>query len=46
VDIRPNGEGKAPEKDDDTFRLDAVSTKVWSRMFDKIDRDAVGKQGQ
>jgi hypothetical protein len=33
-------------KDDDIFRLDAVSTKVCSRMFDKIDWDAVGKQNQ
>ena len=31
-------------KDDHTFRLDAVSTKVCSRLFDKIDWDAVGRQ--
>ena len=33
-------------KDDDTFRLDAVSTQVCSRLFDKIDWDAVGRQNQ
>lgn len=33
-------------KDDRTFRLDAVSPKVCSRLFDKIDWDAVGKQNQ
>jgi hypothetical protein len=31
-------------KDDDTFRLNAVSTRVCSRLFDKIDWDAVGRQ--
>jgi hypothetical protein len=33
-------------KDDDTFRLDAVSTQVCSRLFDKIDWEAVGRQNQ
>jgi hypothetical protein len=33
-------------KDDHTFRLDAASTKVCSRLFDKIDWDAVGRQNQ
>ena len=33
-------------KDDHTFRLDAASTKVCSRLFDKIDWDAVGTQNQ
>lgn len=33
-------------KDDHTFRLDAVPTKVCTRLFDKIDWDAVGRQNQ
>jgi hypothetical protein len=33
-------------KDDHTFRLDAVSTDVCSRLFDKIDWNAVGKQNR
>jgi len=33
-------------KDDDTFRSDAVSTLVCSRLFDKIDWNAVGNQNQ
>jgi hypothetical protein len=33
-------------KDDHAFRLDAVSTKVCSRLFDKIDWNAVGRQNQ
>jgi hypothetical protein len=31
-------------KDDDTFRLNAVSTQVCSRLFDKIDWDAILKK--
>ena len=33
-------------KDDHTFRLDAASKQVCSRLFDKIDWEAVGKQNQ
>jgi hypothetical protein len=33
-------------KDDHTFRLDAVSNQVCSRLFGKIDWNAVGKQNQ
>ena len=33
-------------KDDHTFRLAAVSTQVCSRLFGKIDWDAVGRQNQ
>jgi hypothetical protein len=33
-------------KDDHTFRLDTVPTRVCSRLFDKIDWDAVGRQNQ
>jgi hypothetical protein len=41
-----NSEDIERGKDDDTFRLDAVSTQVCSRLFDKIDWDAVGRQNQ
>jgi hypothetical protein len=33
-------------KDDRTFRLDVLSTRVCSRLFDKIDWNSVGKQNQ
>lgn len=33
-------------KDDNTFRLDAVSNQVCARLFDKIDWNAVGSQNQ
>jgi hypothetical protein len=33
-------------KDDHTFSLDAVSTQVCSRLFGRIDWDAVGRQNQ
>jgi hypothetical protein len=33
-------------KDDHTFRLDAVSSRVCSRLFGGIDWDAVGRQNQ
>jgi hypothetical protein len=41
-----NSEDVVRGKDDDTFRLYAVSTNVCSRLFDKIDWDAVGKMNQ
>jgi hypothetical protein len=49
----PCGEGEQTNKayiergkDDHTFRLDTRSAQVCSRLFDKIDWDAVGRQNQ
>jgi hypothetical protein len=41
-----NSVGVERGKDDHTFRLDAVSAQVCSRLFGRIDWDAVGRQNQ